>query len=451
MRMRKRIFLLLVPMLLWCVSLSSRDTHVHVADTNAMNAVVDKYVGLLAELVAGRGVGQGDSVGGINRHSPYYLRIFAPGTLYRAPLHQTFGVEWKPSLPARMYAAPSFERTEDMNRKIWEEENRQLMRAYVSTPWLVKTTERSLEESGAIQEEVIPELPEKPLATLPEMNIDLSADIGQERLTVRRPNFWTIKGDYSLQFTQTHFSDNWYQGGDDNYTMLALVTMDANFNNKQRIQWDNRLEMRLGFQTAKDDEVHHIKTNDDLLRFTTKIGFKATKRWFYTLQMQVYTQFYPSYKANSENVVSDFMSPLNLVLSLGMDYKLELKRFSGSAILAPVAYNFRMVSRPSLYGHFGLEKDERKYHNFGPNITVKYSWNILKNINWSSRIYWFSNLESTDIEWENTFTFTLTKYLNTKLFLYPRIDDSSRSYRNEEKGSYFMFKEWFSLGVNYKF
>ena len=57
--MRKRIFLLLVPMLLWCVSLSSRDTHVHVADTNAMNAVVDKYVGLLAELVAGRGAGQG--------------------------------------------------------------------------------------------------------------------------------------------------------------------------------------------------------------------------------------------------------------------------------------------------------------------------------------------------------------------------------------------------------
>ena len=83
--------------------------------------------------------------------------------------------------------------------------------------------------------------------------------------------------------------------------------------------------------------------------------------------------------------------------------------------------------------------------------SLMYSWNILKNINWSSRIYWFSNLESTDIEWENTFTFTLTKYLNTKLFLYPRIDDSSRSYRNEEKGSYFMFKEWFSLGVNYKF
>lgn len=434
-----------------CMSAYARDTHVHVADTSAMNAVADKYMRLLDVLAADRGAVRADSAGGAGRQNPYYLRLFAPGTLYRAPLQQAFGVEWEPSLPGRMPSVPSALPERDANRKIWEEENRLLMQTYVSTPWLIRTTENRLEEAGEIREEIIPELPEKPLAVLPEMNIDLSSDIGPERLVVRRPNFWTIKGDYSLQFTQTHFSDNWYQGGEDNYTMLALATMDANFNNKQRIQWDNRLEMRLGFQTAKNDEVHHVKTNDDLLRFTTKIGFKATKRWFYTLQIQAYTQFYPSFNANSEDVVSDFMSPFNLVISLGMDYKLELKRFSGSAILSPVAYNFRMVSRPSLYGHFGLEEDKRKYHNFGPNITVKYSWNILKNINWSSRIYWFSNLESTDIEWENTFTFTLTKYLNTKLFLYPRIDDSSESYRNEEKGSYFMFKEWFSLGVNYTF
>ena len=41
---------------------------------------------------------------------------------------------------------------------------------------------------------------------------------------------------------------------------------------------------------------------------------------------------------------------------------------------------------------------------------------------------------------------------NSKLFLYPRIDDSSENYRNEDKKyPYLMFKEWFSLGVNYSF
>ena len=112
--------------------------------------------------------------------------------------------------------------------------------------------------------------------------------------------------------------------------------------------------MRLGFQTSKTDEKHKLKTNDDLLRLTTKIGYKATKHWFYTLQVQAYTQFYPSFKANSDEVSSDFLSPFNLVVSLGMDYKLELKRFKGSANLSPVAYNFRSVERRSLFGNFWI-------------------------------------------------------------------------------------------------
>ena len=104
-----------------------------------------------------------------------------------------------------------------------------------------------------------------------------------------------------------------------------------------------------------------------------------------------------------------------------------------------------------MYGSFGLEPGKKTYNNFGPNVTINYTWDIWKNIRWDARIYWFSNMKMTDIEWENTFTFTINKYLNSKLFLYPRIDDSSEKYRNEEKGSYFMFKEWFSLGLNYSF
>ena len=75
--------------------------------------------------------------------------------------------------------------------------------------------------------------------------------------------------------------------------MLALVTMNAKYDNKDKVQWENKLEMRLGCQTSKTDEIHKFKTNDDLLRFTTKIGYKAAKRWYYTLQVQAYTQFYP--------------------------------------------------------------------------------------------------------------------------------------------------------------
>ncbi len=422
---------------------------VHCVDTLAMAAVVQKYVDRLNTLAADTGQVTKDSV---VKYTPFYYPLFAPATLYDAPLKQTFSVSWKPSLPGRLSVVSAFpDQKEDADLRILTEVNHLLMQTYVKSPWLIQSTENELDEAGGLQEDSLPVLPEDVRLVENDMGVDLSQDVDEVQLVVRRPNFWKCKGDYSFQFTQNYFSDNWYQGGDNNYTMLALVTMEANFNNKQKVQWDNKLEMRLGFQTSKTDEKHKFKTNDDLLRFTTKIGYKATTHWFYTLQVQAYTQFYPSYSANSDDVTSDFLSPFNLVVSLGMDYKLELKKFKGSANLAPVAYNFRSVERPSLFGNFGLEPGKCMYHNFGPNITVNYSWEIWKNIKWDARIYWFSNLEMTDIEWENTFTFTINRFLNSKLFIYPRIDDSSEDYRSEDKGSYFMFKEWFSLGVNYSF
>ncbi len=53
-------------------------------------------------------------------------------------------------------------------------------------------------------------------------------------------------GDYYLQFLQNYVSDNWYKGGESNYSMLGSVTMQANYNNKQKVKWENKLEMRLG-------------------------------------------------------------------------------------------------------------------------------------------------------------------------------------------------------------
>ncbi|MCD8317788.1 MAG: DUF3078 domain-containing protein [Paraprevotella sp.] len=409
---------------------------------------MQKYNALLNALVLKM---NGTSTDSTVKFTPYYYRLFAPGTLYKAPLTQTFGIVWSPSFPGSTEDVPaSFERG-DSCISILSEENGIFMRAYVETPQLIHATEDDLNQAGGLPKDVLPELPPVTHLVENDVNVDFTPEVDPVRLVVRRPNFWRFKGDYSFQLTQNYFSENWYQGENNNYTMLALVSMEANFNNKQKIQWDNHLEMRLGFQTSKTDEVHKVKTNDDLLRFTTKIGYKATQYWFYTLQVQAYTQFYPTYNANSNVVASDFMSPFNLVVSLGMDYKLELAHFKGSANLSPIAYNFRSVSRPSLFGNFGLEAEKGIYNNFGPNITVNYSWEIWKNVKWDARIYWFSNLKTTDIEWENTFTFTINKFLNSKLFLYPRIDDSSESYRSEGKGSYFMFKEWFSLGVNYAF
>ena len=412
--------------------------------------VMERYTAALEKLVAEKDepISSSSDIASLN---PYYYKMFTAGTLYKEPLQQVMRAEWGCDDDKKAPSWAALNNTEDADLSRCREMNQVLARTYVDNPELITVTEAELADAGVIREDVTKAIKHEVKLSEKAELADLQVDVEPVAVVAKRPNFWKFSGNTSLQFTQSYYSDNWYQGGENNYAMLAVLTLNANYDNKQKIQWENKLEMQLGFQTIKSDEEHNLKTTSDLLRLNSKVGYKATKHWFYTASMQAQTQFHPKYASNSDNVTSDFMSPFNLVLSVGMDYKLNLKNFSGSAYFAPVAYNFKYVDRMDIAQNFGLKPRHSTYVNYGPNITVNYNWKICNSISWSSRLYWFSNLEMTNIEWENTFTFTINKYLSSKLFVYPKIDDSSKGYKSEDMDKYFMFKEWLSLGLNYSF
>lgn len=263
-----------------------------------------------------------------------------------------------------------------------------------------------------------------------------------------KPNFWSFKTDFSMQFMQTHVSKNWYNGGESNFSLLGTWNIEANYNNKQKITFDNKLEMKLGFQTSKSDKMHKFKTNNDLLRMTNKFGLRATSHWSYTLMLQSWTQFYPGYKSNDAFVYSDFLSPLDCVFTIGMGYKTSFRKANMDITLSPFAYNMRYVGRSTLSTSFGLKEGQHAKHTFGSNITANYSWNIAKNIQWTSRFYYFTDYKKVQAEWENTFILTINKFLSTKLFVYPRYDDGVA---RTDGHSYFQFSEWLSFGLNLSF
>jgi hypothetical protein len=327
-----------------------------------------------------------------------------------------------------------------------------LAKMYVNKPELVTQTDSEIEMAGTLRDDVHASLTTDTKLSDKVVAVDLGADVNEEvELVTRRPNFWKFSGSGSLQFTQNFLSDNWYQGGENNYQFLGLLTLNANYDNKQNVQWENRLEARLGFQTTGESEKRRsMKPTDNLLRLTTKLGYKAYKTLYYTTQVQAYTQIVPLYESNSDDIRTNFLSPLNVTVSVGLDYKFATKNnaFRGNVYLAPCSYNMRYVDNIALATKHGIQKGHHAYHNFGPSITINAYWQILKNLSWNARMYWISNFDYTNIEWENTFNFTINKYLSAKLFLYPKFDDSSTRYRTEH-GSYFMFKEWLSLGFNY--
>jgi hypothetical protein len=207
--------------------------------------------------------------------------------------------------------------------------------------------------------------------------------------------------------------------------------------------------MKLGFQTSRSDTIHKFKTNNDLLRLTSKLGIQASKKWYYSLQVLAYTQFTKGLKSNDEFVYSDFFSPFDLNVGLGMEYKVNALdgKLTGTLNFLPLAYNLRYVGRTTLFDRNGMDGRHTK-HEFGAQFTGDIQWKILDQVTWKSRLYGYTSYKRALIEWENQIEFKVTKYISANLFLYPRFDDSGK--RDDDHG-YWQFMEYSSLGLSYAF
>ena len=368
-----------------------------------------------------------------------YYRLFAPLTFYHNVANKSLALDsesaGKDSVSDAIDAA--------------------LMKIYLNRPDLVNTTESDLIATGAIIDDVDKPI-ENQVEFVEKVDAPVLTDIPQnipDTVMVQKPRFWTYKGDGFLQFMQNFVSSNWYKGGESNYSLVGSLTLEANYDNKDKWRWDNKLELKLGLLLSSTDSLHKVKSNEDMIRFTSKVGLQASNRWYYTLQLQTYTQFTPGYKSNDPKVYSDFFSPFNLNLGLGMDYKVESKnkRLTGTINLSPVAINYRYVGRLSLSTSYGLDEGKHSMAEFGPLVTANIVWKFNDVISWKSRLFGFTSFKRVEVEWENTFELRVSKYITANLFLFPRFDDASKSGKYDEDLGYLQFREYSSLGFAYTF
>ena len=364
-----------------------------------------------------------------------YYRLFAPVTFYH-------------NVADKALALNSDAAGKDA---VADEVDATLLNVYLNRPDLVSTTETELKETGTIREDV--DQPIENQVTLVDRVetpvVDMPED-APDSVVVQKPKFWTYKGDGFLQFMQNYVSNNWYKGGESNYSMVGSLVLEANYDNKNKWKWDNKLEAKLGFLRSRTDSLHKFKANEDLIRLTSKVGLEAAKNWYYTLQLLAYTQFTKGLKANDPAIYSDFCSPLNLNLGLGMDYKVNKlnERLTGTINISPFAINYRYVGRLDLGPSFGLEAGKHSLFDFGSQLTADLAWKINDNVTWKTRLYAFTSYKRAEIEWENTFELRVSKYITANLFLFPRFDDASMW---DSDLGYWEFKEYSSIGFAYKF
>lgn len=365
-----------------------------------------------------------------------YYKLFVPATFYHSVAKKQLSID---SLTT--------------GDEVMDAVEEALMKVYLKRPDLMLNSENRLREAGTVRNDVdVQQVQTVELAgqVAPVVVETPVVEPVTEEVLITKPNFWTFKGDYYLQFLQNYISSNWHKGGESNYSMLASLTLEANYNNKQKVKWENKLEMKLGFQTSRSDTLHKFKTNNDQLRLTSKLGLQAHKKWYYTLQVTGYTQFARGYKSNDPFTYSDFFSPFDLNVGLGMDYTVETKnkRLTGNVNISPASYNFRYVGRLGLATRNGLEEGHHTLHDIGSMMTVNLTWKLSDQATWKTRLYGYTSYKRALVEWENTLELKVSKYITTNIYVYPRLDDSGT--RDGDLG-YWQFMEFCSLGFSYSF
>lgn len=385
--------------------------------------------------------------------NPDYYRLFLPFTYYYSPMKRITDLDWHFTAAQadeeQKEVLPEFDRLRfTQKQKANETVDKALLSAYVRYPSLVVSTEEEVERGRVFTDNIEKEAKSKPSVVKLFVQENMTHVKEEAGVVIHKPNWWQVGGNGSLQFTQNYISDNWYKGGESNNTVLATLQLYANYNDREKIQWENLLDAKLGFGSSPSDAVHKYLVNTDQLRLNSKLGVQALSNWYYTISTELKTQICNGYKPNDEKLITAFLAPLDWSTSIGMDYKKKAKKFNLSVFVAPFTHTMRYVGNKDVdETSFGLEEGKKTRHSFGSQVTPTLSWNIIPAVSLDSRLNYLTSYEWVRVEWENTFNFVLNRYLSTKLYVHARFDDSNKPTTGN---SYFQLKELLSFGINYK-
>jgi hypothetical protein len=263
---------------------------------------------------------------------------------------------------------------------------------------------------------------------------------------------WSGKGDFSMQFTQYYVSDNWHKGGYPNTTLLSEFNYERNYNNKNKVLWDNSLNVKIGFFNSRKDTIRAFRVYDDEFDISSRYSVLSfINKWYYTLQGEFKTSLFTSYSGvNSEKVVTSFMSPTRMFFGLGATYKHSKNMY---AYISPVAYKliFILGDRIEDPRTVGISEGHHSEDDWGYMLQGKLKWRFTREISVNSQFdlfasYGFNNVE---FDWQTVGSFIINRYLSTKLSLNLRFDNTPKNTK-EEKPS-LQIQEQLTFGFLYTF
>ena len=302
----------------------------------------------------------------------------------------------------------------------------------VNYPEYFRYSERDL-PTDVVKTHVIKKATYEPELIKIESDPNAFSDVDAPVKFIPERRYWTSNFESTMQFSQNYISPNWSAGGDPNFNMNTRQYFKYDYN-KDKVQVTNELEFKLNMNTLPDktDSIHSYKINDQILRLHTLFGYKAFIGMKYELTKTLTKVRHRNIKLNVN------MAPFsyNYMYSTQKGTDMDLKR-----------HGFKEKDNAA-----ELPDDVNKYRNsqsqIGSKLEANMTFNINRNVSWTSRFYYFTDYHRITGEFENTFNLQISRFFSTRINLHLRYDDGVA--KNEDFDSYLQINELLSFGFNYK-
>lgn len=301
-----------------------------------------------------------------------------------------------------------------------------------------------------------------------------SPALAQTDTTEKAPP-WNLYGDFSFLLNQAHFS-NWSKGGESSVSGATYANMSADWS-KDGHEWNSNL--KLGYGLMKTEEYDFFKKSEDQINLESKYGCAVSPKFNITAMLNFKTQFTDGFKyPDDSTVISGFMSPGYLDLSLGIDYKpvdglsIFFTPASGRIVFVmnqELADAGKYIPNPAKYDTLGnkIEDGANMRFEFGATFVAQYKQEIMENITVESKLKLFNNYTddnpknrgNIDVDWETKINLKVNSYISanimvsmlydhdTKLPIYEKVDGEKIQVGT---GRRLQLKQLLGIGFSYK-
>ena len=300
------------------------------------------------------------------------------------------------------------------------------------------------------------------------VELDYKNFSGEERDYVRKitgfdqiKSPWSFKGYGALQTNET-FTRHWAKGGESSVSLQGIGRFEADYT-KKKVKLENEFELKLG-ALKQFDEDDLFRKNDDRIKLSSKVGYKAFKNWYYTMDFDFQTQLFYGYDvkdADRSQPISGFLSPAKTYLSIGLDYK--YKKNLLSILISPLTMKNTLVADTLKINEqkYGVETGKRSKTEAGAYIKANLKWNINGEMYVNSNLYLFSNYvknpQNIDVDWEGEYEYKFSHVFSLRFSVNLKYDDDEKIYIGDDNEGNKMYskriqiKQLMSVGFSYRF